>query len=797
MHRLLRNPYLWSTCLIGYVVTPHLLFFGGWLQTIWALCWSALLLSGAWFALREVKILLTETDIAHSPIFSVQALFIIGSAATAFVLLSGVGGFGFQNYDWNKHNAVLQDLVEKPWPVTYADYYGRPIALVYYFAYYLPAAFVGKGLGWQAANVTLAVWSILGLILASVLFLHASLIQRLWPTLFIFFFFSGLDVVGSLLTHSPFHFLWPAEGFPDRWSYWFNQDAWSAWQYSSHVKLLFAVPNQAIAGWLLTGLLALPILSQRPFYSALFFWGTSLFWSPFLALGLSPILMIAILSTSMQSLNLRRYVNWPNTVGIFLLCLTALFYASKLAPIAPPVETDFRSGFYFAQIEGWAHRFSYAFLLIVFYGVEFGVFGWCIWRSKILRQRPDRQLFLAATAWLLALPLWTFGEANDLVMRASIPALWVYALFLAQTVHQVQAAWLQRSLWVCIVIAALNPLQDISYHLQQVFQRSSIWSLPAQEETLLLHFYDSPSRLIQYIGSEDTLFFNVLGKPVEIKSAQASPLLFGDSLVLHEFQLSAHNLAPGEQARVTLRLENWRPTATDLSLATRLIDKDGKVLWEAQGWPAGRSTRTWQPFKQYIDERILEIPTYAASGSYVLELYVFDPAALEKLPVALLPDQRPVGEIALVDYVNIYDESVLSKIEPPIDFGNQFRLIGSAVQRAPDMEGRIKITLHWELLKDLEDVEKSYVLTVQALDQNKALQVQQDGPLLGGLLPLTSLRAGAEIIETVELTLPETAEDNIPHIFVAWYDPHTGERLPVLIDGDLQMESGYFLENQQ
>jgi hypothetical protein len=77
MNRFLRNPYFWSACLIGYLITPYILFLSGWLQTVWALCLIALLFMGAGWAHREVKSLLIATDIAHSPNFSVRTLSII------------------------------------------------------------------------------------------------------------------------------------------------------------------------------------------------------------------------------------------------------------------------------------------------------------------------------------------------------------------------------------------------------------------------------------------------------------------------------------------------------------------------------------------------------------------------------------------------------------------------------------------------------------------------------------------------------------------------------------------------
>ena len=68
----------------------------------------------------------------------------------------GAGGFGVGTYDWaNKHNLIFADLVRFSWPVVYHGE-GTPssgLMLVYYVGYYLPAALVGKVMGWHAGNI--------------------------------------------------------------------------------------------------------------------------------------------------------------------------------------------------------------------------------------------------------------------------------------------------------------------------------------------------------------------------------------------------------------------------------------------------------------------------------------------------------------------------------------------------------------------------------------------------------------------------------------------------------------------
>ncbi|GEM_PF-2149311 len=107
--------------------------------------------------------------------------------------LSGVGGYAFQNSDHYCRNAVLRDLVNYSWPVVYRETVGgSPQMLVYYFGHWLPAALVGKWLGWEAANAALFVWTWAGVVLAGLL-LGQRLRWPLWNAALLWIFFSSMD----------------------------------------------------------------------------------------------------------------------------------------------------------------------------------------------------------------------------------------------------------------------------------------------------------------------------------------------------------------------------------------------------------------------------------------------------------------------------------------------------------------------------------------------------------------------------------------------------------------------------
>ena len=175
-----------------------------------------------------------------------QLLVLLG-IVSLWCMLSGLGNFYYQSSDWAARNAIFRDLIRFDWPVIY-DVSGR--ALVYYIAFWLPAALFGKlaaffgadlGYAFAVGNVALLLWSIINMlviVLLVLLYVRAHSVKRFFIALAIFIGFSGLDIIGALChlafgVEIPYHLEW-----------------WTAYQDTSMAACLGWVFNQAIPAWL-------------------------------------------------------------------------------------------------------------------------------------------------------------------------------------------------------------------------------------------------------------------------------------------------------------------------------------------------------------------------------------------------------------------------------------------------------------------------------------------------------------------------------------------------------------------
>jgi hypothetical protein len=516
-----------------YLVIPIVVFLFGWLRPLLAISVTALLLLGTWRTLRGFGY--SQQSGLGRPGFLVPSLLIV----LAWVLLSGIDGFGLQNGDFDARNAIFRDLIQRPWPVRYEygasallrGVVGDTGALVYYFAYWLPPALVGKLLGWDAANHALFLWSILGVFLSTLLVCRYNGTFTL-VTLLALVCWSGMDIVGTLLYSPPPSMLAVLHGGSvhirevvgqtlaiilgrENIEWWVSANTGLLlWQYSSFTTQLFYVFNQAIPAWVATALL----LNQQDKKSLIHTYSLILLFAPLPAIGLLPFLVYRLAERSAWMSPsgsrgtapsfLRQVMSIQNTVAPASLGLVAVAFLGT---------QHSQPG------QGAIWNFIPVSADLVIRYLEFCGFEFALLGLLVLRSSKERRLTALALMILFILPLYRSGATSDLVMRASIPALLV--LFMtgirslqSETSNPALGPRLLRVLLgVVLLLGVDTPLHEIGRSTYAIVQSGGT---PApQDKWLTLGVTGNLSKdlenLPHFVLSEPqgTFFFNFLARP--------------------------------------------------------------------------------------------------------------------------------------------------------------------------------------------------------------------------------------------------------------------------------------------
>ncbi len=394
-----------------------LLLFCAWFKWPFAVGLAALALFGFYKTMEGAR--LRAFDVSR------RALVAICLLALGWTALSGVGHIVYANADWLTRDAVLRDLVATPWPPSYQTDGDFALILRAPIAYYLPAAVVGSLLGLQAADIVLYLWTVAGFVLfvCAATTLFSTPRQRVICCA-VLLGFGGLDLLGYVILDGI-----PKVGQHIEW--------WASFaQYSSNSTLLFWVPNHALPGWLGTMLLLRHWRKPELARVTPLLFATIPLWAPLPALGLAPFFLFGI--------------DWRRDYKVLFSIQGLLPWLALALVVARYITLD--SG---AIPRGWAPTyFANVATFCVIYGLfcllEFGLLALVLAPLRVY----DVPLKISI-AVLLLLPFYRFGQGNDLVMRASIPALTILALATVRPLAEhVRAGWRYAMIAILVVGAA-------------------------------------------------------------------------------------------------------------------------------------------------------------------------------------------------------------------------------------------------------------------------------------------------------------------------------------------------------
>ncbi len=396
-----------------YLYLPIEIFVCTW--TKWYIALPATLVFGYAFLRFLTRSLDGEALELHPAVFAFIVIFLLYIG-----YLAGWGNFVNQTGDWFKHNTILSDLVDFSWPVYYSNS-GDHSMLTYYLAMYMVPAFFGKifGHSFAVAQFVNGVWAYLGLLLIALNLLrvlHCRKAKSQILATLMLILYAGPLVLGQYILM----FLYP--GVVTKC--YMGNTMWFAWskdvalQYTSNFNLLQWVHPQAIGTWLIL-LIFLEHRKQIEDYCFILLPG--IFFATMAFIGLMPFVLVEaiVLLAEMRSLKgwFRNIFKIENilTFAFYLLIFGSYFWGNVTG------DKPGKVGFAWVDYTGYEPTyFIFIFLMVLIYAM-------CLFVSN-----RKNTLYYTATITLLFLPLVKMGLFNDLCMRASIPALFVYMMLVIQ-----------------------------------------------------------------------------------------------------------------------------------------------------------------------------------------------------------------------------------------------------------------------------------------------------------------------------------------------------------------------------
>ncbi|WKZ41108.1 MAG: hypothetical protein QY328_03530 [Anaerolineales bacterium] len=425
---------------IIYLTIPFFLFLFGWVRLSVALPLAIILLFALYKLLADnngTPFLFTLSPKNWSP-STVYWLLV----TVFWLLLSGIGGYAFQNWDHHWRNAVFRDLILFDHPIYFTHPERGPInMLVYYVGYWLPAAWIGKLLGWGAANFALFIWTLIGLLLVTHHLGNFFKTSNLKAALLLIFF-SGLDFLGTLFFPQDYPTIIPPITHLETWA--------GNLQYSSFTTQLFWVFNQAIPAWLIISVIAsLADAKQSNTRNELILlWSLCFFFAPLASLGLLPYILIEFIKqTNFKSP--FKHIRWEKILAaIIIFLLSAFFFTSNTA----------------AQSRGLQSIHPDKF--IAFFLLEGGILWLILAPSKFRDPR-----WMVTGVLLAVIPFVQLGSDRDFVMRASIAPLFYLMLMTGETIfNKTTARLLLTTCYLLLLIGALTPLYEINRSIYRTYE---------------------------------------------------------------------------------------------------------------------------------------------------------------------------------------------------------------------------------------------------------------------------------------------------------------------------------------
>lgn len=421
-----------------YLGLPIFIFITGWCNLPTALLGGLIVLVSLYCTCKNAPSLWIPSTRTQ-----IHKLICIGLIGLLWVYLSGIGALVFQNTDHDCRNPLFELLVQQSWPVQLED---PPVILTYYIGFWLPSAMVGKLLhSVQLGFYAQIGWATLGVFLTFYFIL--ALLKRVnyWPIL-LFIFFSGLDVLGCLLTENS-SLLYPPITHMEWW--------YPSFQFSSFTTQLFWVFNQALPMWVAI----LLMMHEKNNKSLAFIYACTLLHSTLPAIGALPFVIYWYFKNGTTYTYLKTaFFHWKNTIlssftfqNLAGAAMVGLISFSYLSNNIASAHRDGSALFAHVELLHW---------LICFFLPEVGLYLLLIWK-----RHKRNALYYMCLVCFLVYPFIQVGNGPDFCMRATIPVLLLLYVMVLKTLAN--AHWRHQNkvllglFVVVILLGSITPQHEI------------------------------------------------------------------------------------------------------------------------------------------------------------------------------------------------------------------------------------------------------------------------------------------------------------------------------------------------
>lgn len=262
---------------------------------------------------------------------------------------------------------------------------------------------------------------------------------------------------------------------------------------------------------------------------------------------------------------------------------------------------------------------------------------------------------------------------------------------------------------------------------------------------------------------------------------------FGGQLRLLGYELPSREWRSGENLHLELYWQAKASLTKHYEVVLQMVDKKGEILREKAYHPskADYATSWWAVGSPVRGQYDLLIPPAAEGEKVRLVLRVREEKGEGFLPLG--PNWWPVKKygVALATLTVPEEERTFQppSVQYPMqaDLGGKVEFLGYDLDESRVVRGEsITLTLYWRALTEME---VNYHVFVHLLDRGGEIWAQKDGPPAEGSRPTAGWVKEEVIRDEYQIAL----EGEIPageYLLTAGiYNPVSGERLPVLIEG--------------